>query len=70
MLVSCGSFNPPTNMHLRMLDLAQHALTKVGVWVGLAAGWYTPLLIHSQPELHYCNIYCTSLLCLPGLPLF
>ena len=28
-LVSCGSFNPPTNMHLRMFDLAQHTLLQV-----------------------------------------
>lgn len=29
-LVSCGSFNPPTYMHLRMLELAQTRLTKDG----------------------------------------
>ncbi|KAL4437301.1 hypothetical protein ABPG75_004440 [Micractinium tetrahymenae] len=29
-LVSCGSFNPPTYMHLRMLELAQTQLTKEG----------------------------------------
>jgi nicotinic acid mononucleotide adenylyltransferase len=28
-LVTCGSFNPPTFMHLRMLELAQQQLTKV-----------------------------------------
>lgn len=28
-LVLCGSFNPPTYMHLRMLELAQQALAKV-----------------------------------------
>lgn len=28
-LVSCGSFNPPTIMHLRMFDLATEALAKV-----------------------------------------
>ena len=28
-LVSCGSFNPPTFMHLRMMELAQQALTLV-----------------------------------------
>lgn len=30
-LVLCGSFNPPTFMHLRMLELAQQALAKVGM---------------------------------------
>lgn len=30
-LVSCGSFNPPTIMHLRMFDLAAHHLTQVGL---------------------------------------
>jgi hypothetical protein len=29
-LVSCGSFNPPTFMHLRMLELARHALMDAG----------------------------------------
>jgi hypothetical protein len=29
-LLSCGSFNPPTNMHLRMFDLATAALAEVG----------------------------------------
>lgn len=29
-LVSCGSFNPPTVMHLRMFDLATAALAEVG----------------------------------------
>ena len=29
-LVACGSFNPPTIMHLRMLDLARHALMSQG----------------------------------------
>lgn len=28
-LVACGSFNPPTIMHLRMFDLAAHHLRQV-----------------------------------------
>ncbi len=28
-LVNCGSFNPPTIMHLRMFDLAAQVLRKV-----------------------------------------
>ena len=28
-LVACGSYNPPTLAHLRMFDLAEHALTQV-----------------------------------------
>ncbi len=28
-LVACGSFNPPTVMHLRMLELAAHEMTRV-----------------------------------------
>jgi len=28
-LVACGSFNPPTVAHLRMFDLAEHALAQV-----------------------------------------
>ena len=33
-LLACGSFNPPTFMHLRMMELAKHALeTKHGISV-------------------------------------
>ena len=28
-LLSCGSFNPPTNAHLRMFELAAQALQQV-----------------------------------------
>lgn len=41
-LVSCGSFNPPTYMHLRMLELAQTRLTKVCAAAGSGAGAHTP----------------------------
>ena len=40
-LVSCGSFNPPTNMHLRMLELATEAMVKVRV-AALAASTRRP----------------------------
>ncbi len=30
-LLSCGSFNPPTVMHLRMFDLARYALQEVNI---------------------------------------
>ena len=39
-LVACGSFNPPTLAHLRMFDLAQHALAEVRR--GLLAGSAQP----------------------------
>ena len=31
-LLSCGSFNPPTLAHLRMFELAAHELAKVSLW--------------------------------------
>ena len=31
-LLSCGSFNPPTVAHLRMFELAAHELAKVSLW--------------------------------------
>ncbi|KAK9829046.1 hypothetical protein WJX72_003627 [[Myrmecia] bisecta] len=40
-LVSCGSFNPPTNMHLRMFDLAEHALLQSGTDV--LGGYLSPV---------------------------
>ncbi|KAK9718446.1 Cytidylyltransferase-like [Popillia japonica] len=38
-LLSCGSFNPPTNMHLRMFELARDHLQKLGfeVLLGLVS---------------------------------
>jgi len=33
-LVACGSFNPPTVAHLRMLDVAEAALREVSGWRG------------------------------------
>jgi hypothetical protein len=42
-LVSCGSFNPPTIMHLRMFDLATAALAQVH----LIASWLALLF---QPQ--------------------
>ena len=33
-LVSCGSFNPPTVMHLRMFELAKDHLTQVTFSMG------------------------------------
>ena len=43
-LVSCGSFNPPTFMHLRMLELAQQQMAKVGWGVRCSAMPQPPLL--------------------------
>jgi Cytidylyltransferase-like len=34
-LVACGSFNPPTIMHLRMCEAARHALEQVRAPLGL-----------------------------------
>ena len=32
-LLACGSFNPPTNMHLRLFELARDHLTTKGIQV-------------------------------------
>jgi len=39
-LISCGSFNPPTNMHLRIFDLAKDALARKNIQV--VAGIISP----------------------------
>eukprot|EP00891_Asterochloris_glomerata_P001263 jgi/Astpho2/1263/fgenesh1_pm.00023_%23_12_t len=49
-LVSCGSFNPPTIMHLRMFDLATQALRERGILV--VGGYMSPVNdAYIKPEL-------------------
>lgn len=52
-LVNCGSFNPPTIMHLRMFDVAAQVLEKVTA----------TFLLHNSP-MHICTLacICTALL--------
>ncbi|GAB4821427.1 hypothetical protein N2152v2_008473 [Parachlorella kessleri] len=61
-LVSCGSFNPPTFMHLRMMELAQQALT-LGGW-DVLGGYLSPVndaywkrtLAPGKHRLHMCQL--------------
>ena len=51
-LLACGSFNPITNMHLRMFEIAKDALHKNGnyqVWVGSFGSWNNFLSVYSFP---------------------
>lgn len=41
-LLACGSFNPPTNMHLRMFEIARDALQKTGKY-NVIAGIVSPV---------------------------
>jgi hypothetical protein len=46
-LLSCGSFNPPTMMHMRMFDLAAHTLRQVkAVPPCMVASKSHPVLLH------------------------
>lgn len=47
-LVSCGSFNPPTYMHLRMFELAKDHLTEVGVCLHWCPSLAFPVLLQSS----------------------
>ncbi|KAI3955876.1 hypothetical protein MKW98_006236 [Papaver atlanticum] len=65
-LVANGSFNPPTFMHLRMFELARHALNSDGFCV--IGGYMSPVndaykkkgLISAEHRLQLCELACRS----------
>ncbi|XP_057785759.1 nicotinamide/nicotinic acid mononucleotide adenylyltransferase isoform X2 [Salvia miltiorrhiza] len=65
-LVSTGSFNPPTYMHLRCFELARDAVNSQGFCV--IGGYMSPVndsykkkgLIHAKHRIAMCNLACTS----------
>ncbi|XVE96685.1 hypothetical protein REPUB_Repub02eG0243800 [Reevesia pubescens] len=65
-LVSTGSFNPPTLMHLRMFELARDALNSDGFCV--IGGYMSPVndaykkkgLIAAEHRIELCNLACKS----------
>jgi len=65
-LVSPGSFNPPTYMHLRIFELARDALRSEGFCV--IGGYMSPVtdaykkrgLISAKHRIEMCNLACRS----------
>ncbi|XP_010252778.1 PREDICTED: nicotinamide/nicotinic acid mononucleotide adenylyltransferase isoform X1 [Nelumbo nucifera] len=65
-LVSTGSFNPPTYMHLRMFELARDALNSEGYCV--IGGYMSPVndtykkrgLIPAEHRIQLCDLACRS----------
>lgn len=65
-LVSTGSFNPPTYMHLRCFELARDAVNTQGFSV--IGGYMSPVndsykkkgLIHAEHRIAMCNLACRS----------
>ncbi|KAK1266775.1 hypothetical protein QJS04_geneDACA000051 [Acorus gramineus] len=65
-LVSTGSFNPPTYMHLRMFELAKDALTLKGYLV--IGGYMSPVndsygkkgLLSAKHRIELCELACKS----------
>nr|XP_043638359.1 nicotinamide/nicotinic acid mononucleotide adenylyltransferase-like [Erigeron canadensis] len=65
-LVSTGSFNPPTFMHLRLFDLARDALNSKGFHV--VGGYMSPVndaykikgLIPAEHRIAMCQLACKS----------
>ncbi|XP_078431679.1 nicotinate/nicotinamide mononucleotide adenyltransferase isoform X2 [Wolffia australiana] len=65
-LVSTGSFNPPTYMHLRMFELARDALKAEGFLV--LGGYMSPVndsykkkgLVSAEHRIHMCDLACKS----------
>lgn len=65
-LLNCGSFNPPTIMHLRMLEVAAQALRKEGYAV--VGGYISPVndaykkpgLLSSQHRIKMCQLAATE----------
>ncbi|XP_057461778.1 nicotinamide/nicotinic acid mononucleotide adenylyltransferase-like isoform X3 [Actinidia eriantha] len=65
-LVSTGSFNPPTYMHLRIFELARDALHSEGLCV--VGGYISPVndaykkkgLVSSKHRIEMCQLACRS----------
>lgn len=65
-LVSTGSFNPPTHMHLRCFELARDALNLEGFCI--VGGYMSPVndaykkkgLISSEHRISMCSLACKS----------
>ncbi|KAL3838066.1 hypothetical protein ACJIZ3_022657 [Penstemon smallii] len=65
-LVSTGSFNPPTFMHLRCFELARDALNSQGFCV--IGGYMSPVndsykkkgLLHAEHRIAMCSLACRS----------
>nr|KAJ0211611.1 hypothetical protein LSAT_V11C400210380 [Lactuca sativa] len=65
-LVSTGSFNPPTFMHLRLFELARDALNSKGF--NVVGGYMSPVndayqkkgLIPSEHRIEMCQLACKS----------
>ncbi|XP_077252775.1 nicotinate/nicotinamide mononucleotide adenyltransferase [Tasmannia lanceolata] len=65
-LVSTGSFNPPTYMHLRMFELARDALNSKGYCV--IGGYMSPVndaykkrgLLSAEHRIQLCELACKS----------
>ncbi|KAG0453165.1 hypothetical protein HPP92_025829 [Vanilla planifolia] len=65
-LVSTGSFNPPTHMHLRMFELARDALNCLGYYV--VGGYMSPVndaynkkgLLSADHRVRMCELACES----------
>ena len=50
LLVNCGSFNPPTIMHLRMFDVAAQVLKKVTMQLAALMHVYWTVTCQLQPS--------------------
>lgn len=65
-LLSAGSFNPPTYMHLRLFELARDALNSEGFSV--IGGYMSPVndaykkrgLLSAEHRISMCNLACRS----------
>ncbi|KAG5546717.1 hypothetical protein RHGRI_018780 [Rhododendron griersonianum] len=65
-LLSTGSFNPPTHMHLRIFELARDALHSEGFFV--IGGYMSPVndayrkrgLISAKHRIEMCHLACKS----------
>ncbi|XP_027059533.1 nicotinamide/nicotinic acid mononucleotide adenylyltransferase 3-like isoform X2 [Pocillopora damicornis] len=62
-LLSCGSFNPITFLHLRMFEIARDALLKTGIYT-VVQGIFSPVndgykkkdLIESEHRIQMCRL--------------
>jgi nicotinamide mononucleotide adenylyltransferase len=48
-IVACGSFSPPTYLHLRIFEMAKDSIMESGKYE-LLAGYYSPVSDHYKKE--------------------
>jgi nicotinic acid mononucleotide adenylyltransferase len=50
-VVACGSFSPPTYLHLRMFEMAKDEILETQTYE-IMAGYYSPVYVSAHDHTH------------------